>query len=705
MFQKITDGDLTGKGVIGLPDTPNLTAAEMQRKFEETAREVIVPKFNGLVDALKSEDAGGEIGAGPQEGLAAKTVSGQIGELLAMLGGKVGSQTIKALRVNEDNQLEVSFDGVNFTTTGSSGHVILDGNGQAYPQRGRLKLLNGTVQDNAAGNETILSGIPGERGPQGIQGVQGIQGPDGKVYIPNLEENGDITWEIADYDGRRPAKRNIRGPQGVQGIQGPKGNTGEQGPQGIQGPAGIQGPQGPQGVPGNTGPQGAQGIQGPAGPRGEKGDSGESFKILDLYPTFEALEAAQPEPNKGDAYGVGTADFNEVYLWNGAQWKNMGRLHGPAGPEGQQGPKGETGAQGPAGPQGTQGIQGPQGSAGPQGETGPQGPAGPQGIQGIQGPEGKQGAAGPAGRDGLTTSVNGKQYDPETGNIQLTAEDVGAADAETLELVVENIGDMKNKFSEHIGDNDVHVIAADKTKWNGYQTVHTLGYSKSGTVHQLTGLTGLSGMVSCVFKATAAFAAGDTFTVDGVAYNLQLSNGEAAEANLFVSGATVPVVVDTAGKKVNFKAGGGLSNSKLALATAMAADVRSGKTFYSGNKTLKTGAMAAPYKMKTGTVYVTNPTHSDNIYVECGIRCNYIMTWYRSDTGYLAVCAYIDGEGYSLATAPPIAVLDPDKTTIRSAGSSSNIGPLNNGFVIKSSYYLVTANKSDTLHYAAFGEL
>lgn len=89
------------------------------------------------------------------------------------------------------------------------------------------------------------------------------------------------------------------------------------------------------------------------------------------------------------------------------------------------------------------------------------------------------------------------------------------------------------------------------------QGVKKLTHTKSGTTHALTGLSGVSGTVSCVFTATAAYAAGDTFTVDGVAYTIQLSNGEEAGDNLFVSGASVPVVVDTAGKKVNFKAAGG----------------------------------------------------------------------------------------------------------------------------------------------------
>lgn len=51
-FTKITDADLTNKGVIGLPDTPSLTTAQMQQKFDEIALDVIVPKFNALAEEL-----------------------------------------------------------------------------------------------------------------------------------------------------------------------------------------------------------------------------------------------------------------------------------------------------------------------------------------------------------------------------------------------------------------------------------------------------------------------------------------------------------------------------------------------------------------------------------------------------------------------------------------------------------------------------
>ena len=62
-MEKIQQADLVGVGVIGLPDIPGLPAEEMQEKFEETAREVIIPKFNALVDELSAPDAAGKVSA------------------------------------------------------------------------------------------------------------------------------------------------------------------------------------------------------------------------------------------------------------------------------------------------------------------------------------------------------------------------------------------------------------------------------------------------------------------------------------------------------------------------------------------------------------------------------------------------------------------------------------------------------------------
>lgn len=54
MVNKITEADLINKGVVGLPDVPGLTTIEMQNKFEEISRDVIIPRFNELIDCTVS---------------------------------------------------------------------------------------------------------------------------------------------------------------------------------------------------------------------------------------------------------------------------------------------------------------------------------------------------------------------------------------------------------------------------------------------------------------------------------------------------------------------------------------------------------------------------------------------------------------------------------------------------------------------------
>ena len=51
---KITQADLNGKGVTGLPDAPELSTEAMQKKFDELSTDVIVPHFNDLCDYLNA---------------------------------------------------------------------------------------------------------------------------------------------------------------------------------------------------------------------------------------------------------------------------------------------------------------------------------------------------------------------------------------------------------------------------------------------------------------------------------------------------------------------------------------------------------------------------------------------------------------------------------------------------------------------------
>lgn len=406
---KITDADITSKGVQASPDQLSGTAEENKKVFDRLTSGPVRDGHNKLIDAL---------------------VALGVEQLI-----QYGSEDIKYIRLNADEHIEVSSDGATWTEVASSGHLIYDAAGQQMPQRSRLKFGGASVVTDD-GTYTIVSGVKGDKGDTGAKGDKGEkgdtgdQGPQGAAWYPTVDGLGNLTFVLSETATPPPAY-NIRGPQGPQGVQGLQGATGATGPQGIQGPrglqgakgekgatgatgatgpagpAGAQGAQGIQGKQGETGPQGATGATGPAGPtgpQGQKGDPGEdgkSFTIQDIYPTLAALKQAFPTGNEY-AYQV-TAEDDEIFIWSelATDWVSLGKLQGPQGP---QGPTGATGAQGPkgdAGPQGPQGVQGVQGEKGEQGATGATGPTGPTGPEGPEGPQGPQGETGPQGEQGI----------------------------------------------------------------------------------------------------------------------------------------------------------------------------------------------------------------------------------------------------------------------------------------------------------------
>lgn len=414
---KITDADITSKGVQASPDQLSGTAEDNKKVFDRLTSGPVRDGHNKLIDAL---------------------VALGVEQLI-----QYGSEDIKYIRLNADEHIEVSSDGATWTEVASSGHLIYNAAGQQMPQRSRLKFGGASVVSDD-GTYTIVSGVKGDKGDTGAKGDKGEkgdtgdQGPRGAAWYPAVDGLGNLTFVLSETATPPPAY-NIRGPQGPQGVQGLQGAAGATGPQGIQGPrglqgakgekgatgatgatgpagpAGAQGAQGIQGPQGETGPQGATGATGPAGPtgpQGQKGDPGEdgkSFTIQDIYPTLATLKQAFPTGNEY-AYQV-TAEDDEIFIWSelATDWVSLGKLQGPQGPQGPtgatgaQGPKGDTGAQGPQGVQGIQGEKGEQGATGatgPTGPTGPEGPEGPQGPQGETGPQGEQGIQGPQGEAG-----------------------------------------------------------------------------------------------------------------------------------------------------------------------------------------------------------------------------------------------------------------------------------------------------------------
>lgn len=105
--------------------------------------------------------------------------------------------------------------------------------------------------------------------------------------------------------------------------------------------------------------------------------------------------------------------------------------------------------------------------------------------------------------------------------------------------------------------------------------------TKSGKVYALKG----SGAVGR-FKVPAAWSAGDTWTVNGVAVPAYCG-ADAADGDCVAAGRWITFVYD--GTRLDFNGGGGLSAGKLAQATATEADVLANSTFYAAGKGLRTG--------------------------------------------------------------------------------------------------------------------
>lgn len=69
--------------------------------------------------------------------------------------------------------------------------------------------------------------------------------------------------------------------------------------------------------------------------KGPKGDTGSGFIVKDYYDTESALTAAITNPSAGDAYGVGTAEPYDIYIYSPTKgWVNNGALQGAKGESG-----------------------------------------------------------------------------------------------------------------------------------------------------------------------------------------------------------------------------------------------------------------------------------------------------------------------------------------------------------------------------------
>lgn len=281
-----------------------------------------------------------------------------------------------------------------------------------------------------AGEFVGPQGPKGEKGDKGDPGEKGVDGtvtfesltPEQKeslrgvsIAAVSIDVDGNLTITFSDGDSENVG--NIMGPQRVRGPKGDKGDVGPVGPQ---------------------------------GPQGEKGEQGNDGTSLNILGTKESEADLPLSAEKNDAYLIN----GEMWVFDGTNWNNAGKIQGPQGP---QGPVGPQGSKGDPGPQGVKGDPGEKGDTGARGITftpvvdskgniswsndgglenpqtvnitGPQGDTGTKGDVGPQGEKGEVGDAGPKGDKG-TTFVPSVDTD---GNISWSNTD-GIANPETVNI-------------------------------------------------------------------------------------------------------------------------------------------------------------------------------------------------------------------------------------------------------------------------------
>lgn len=114
-FTRILSSDTKNKGVIGLPDTPGLSTEDMQKKFDEIALYVIIPKLNALMGELESAAAAASLGASVPDGITAEENIQSILAAIAVLASEASKVAGEAKQIasSAQSQIEVAVNASN----------------------------------------------------------------------------------------------------------------------------------------------------------------------------------------------------------------------------------------------------------------------------------------------------------------------------------------------------------------------------------------------------------------------------------------------------------------------------------------------------------------------------------------------------------------------------------------------------------------
>ena len=194
---------------------------------------------------------------------------------------------------------------------------------------------------------------------------------------------------------------------------------------------------------------------------------------------------------------------------------------------------------------------------------------------------------------------------PNAMTLQINGTSQGTYDgsaAKTYNVSKESLGlgNVENKSSATIrGELTLaNVQNALGFDFDANQVISMCTHSKSGNVHTLVSKDRNTRYSLVKFVATADFTYGDTFRFGSASsptvVTPKTEDGELLNTGAFKKGSVVIGDAGGTAETVNtlfFKGGGGLSDAKLAAANAEPGDVRTGKKFYAGDKTIKTGTL------------------------------------------------------------------------------------------------------------------
>lgn len=153
---KITQNDIETKGVVAAPDVMSGDPQANKRIFDRLIRETVAKKFNDLVDEL---------------------VSSGVEVIL-----KRGDDSIQYIRLNADNVLEVSTDGVEYVATDSSAKTA-----ESYAKGG-----TGTREGEDTDNARYYAALAASAAGGGVVAVDG-EVPDETGNVPLQRANDRLS--------------------------------------------------------------------------------------------------------------------------------------------------------------------------------------------------------------------------------------------------------------------------------------------------------------------------------------------------------------------------------------------------------------------------------------------------------------------------------------------------------------------------------